>query len=192
MDYMNIDKIFGNRLVAYRHAYENRFVEPLPSGHALAPGAHIVTPWFGFAHHGIYVGEGKVVHYGALVYDIIRRPVEEVTLDSFTGGRPLFVVKHAEGVFEAERVIRRARSRIGESRYRLMSMNCEHFAEWCLHGEHRSFQVESALDFPHRAAAWWRANVQRLISRLTPSGVLRRPGDCDARARRTRPGTMAD
>ena len=44
------------------------------------PGAHLITPWLGFAHHGIYMGEGKVIHYGALVYDIIRKPVEEVTL----------------------------------------------------------------------------------------------------------------
>jgi Lecithin retinol acyltransferase len=31
-----------------------------------ALGSHLVTPRFGFAHHGIYVGGGKVVHYGAI------------------------------------------------------------------------------------------------------------------------------
>jgi hypothetical protein len=156
---MTIDKIFGNRLVAYRHAYENRFVRELSPGELPPPGAHVVTPWMGFAHHGIHVGEGRIVHYGALVYDIIRRPVEEVTIQRFCGSRPLFVVKHAECVFDTDEVIRRARSRIGENRYRLMTMNCEHFAEWCLHGEHRSFQVESALDFPRRASEWWRAKI---------------------------------
>ncbi|MBP4061169.1 lecithin retinol acyltransferase family protein [Aeromonas sp. Prich7-2] len=26
-------------------------------------GAHLVTPRTGYDHHGIYVGNGKVVHY---------------------------------------------------------------------------------------------------------------------------------
>jgi hypothetical protein len=156
---MTIDNIFGNRLVAYRHAYESRFVRELPPAELPPVGAHVVTPWLGFAHHGIHVGEGKVVHYGALEYDIIRRPVEEVTLAEFARGRPVFLVSHAQAMLEADEVVRRARSRIGENRYRLLSMNCEHFAEWCLHGEHRSFQVESALDFPRRAGEFWRTKI---------------------------------
>src|SRR5262245_4591317 len=119
-----IDQIFGNRLVAYRHAYESRFVRELLRDELPPLGAHVVTPWLGFAHHGIHVGEGKIVHYGALVYDIIRRPVEEVTLEKFANGRPVFVVSHAEAVLDAGEVVQRARSRIGENRYRLMSMNC--------------------------------------------------------------------
>ena len=77
--------------------------------HALAPGevppvgAHLITPWLGFTHHGIYVGSGKVVHYGALMYDIIRKPVEEVTLDGFAEGRPIYVVEHTEVCFDARR-----------------------------------------------------------------------------------------
>jgi hypothetical protein len=112
------------------------------------PGAHLITPWLGFAHHGIYVGEGRVVHYGALVYDIIRKPVEEVTLQAFSGGRPVFVVQHEEVPFEVPAIIQRARSRLGEHRYKLLSNNCEHFVEWCLHDEARSFQVDRALNFP--------------------------------------------
>ena len=112
------------------------------------PGAHLITPWLGFAHHGIYVGEGRVVHYGALVYDIIRKPVEEVTLQAFSGGRPVFVVQHEEVPFEVPAIIQRARSRLGEHRYKLLSNNCEHFVEWCLHDLPRSFQAETALAYP--------------------------------------------
>jgi hypothetical protein len=36
----------------------------------------------------------------------------------------------------------RARSRLGEARYRALSNNCEHLCEWCIYGEHRSRQVE--------------------------------------------------
>ena len=112
------------------------------------PGAHLITPWLGFAHHGIYIGEGKVIHYGALMYDIIRKPVEEVTLEQFSGGRPIFVVQHGDLPFTVEQIIERARGRLGESRYRLLTNNCEHFVEWCLYDVQRSFQVERALNFP--------------------------------------------
>ena len=121
---------------------------------ALAPGetpplgAHLITPFLGYTHHGIYVGDGKVVHYGALMYDIIRKPVEEVSLADFAEGRPMYVVLHEESAFDAEEVIRRARTRLGEKRYRLLTNNCEHFVEWCLHDVHRSFEVETALNFP--------------------------------------------
>jgi hypothetical protein len=50
--------------------------------------------------------------------------------------------------FEVPAIIQRARSRLGEHRYKLLSNNCEHFVEWCLHDEARSFQVDRALNFP--------------------------------------------
>ena len=130
------------------------------------PGAHLITPWLGFAHHGIYVGEGKVIHYGALVYDIIRKPVEEVTLEQFAGGRPVFVVQHEDLAFDVRVIIERARSRLGESRYRLLSNNCEHFVEWCLCDVSRSFQVERALNFPRFMGERIQAAVLSLAGRL--------------------------
>jgi hypothetical protein len=130
------------------------------------PGAHLITPWMGFAHHGIYVGEGKVIHYGALVYDLIRKPVEEVTLAAFCGGRPIFVVQPDELPFDVREIIARARSRLGERRYRLLSNNCEHFVEWCLYGEHRSFQVQRALEFPRYMGDCIQSAIIRVASRL--------------------------
>jgi Lecithin retinol acyltransferase len=131
-----------------------------------APGAHLITPWLGFAHHGIYVGEGRVIHYGALVYDIIRKPVEEVSLETFSGGRPVFVVQHESLPFDVSEIIGRARSRLGESRYRLLTNNCEHFVEWCLYDEHRSFQVERALEFPRFMGERIQSGLLRFAVRL--------------------------
>jgi hypothetical protein len=112
------------------------------------------------------MGEGKVIHYGALVYDLIRKPVEEVSLKSFSGGRPVFVVQHDELPFEVRDILERARSRLGEHRYRLLSNNCEHFVEWCLYGEHRSFQVDRALEFPRFMGERIQGAVARFIARL--------------------------
>ena len=130
------------------------------------PGAHLITPWLGFAHHGIYVGEGRVIHYGALVYDLIRKPVEEVTLEEFAGGRPVFVVQHEELLFEPAQVSERARSRLGENRFRLLSNNCEHFVEWCLYDVQRSFQVERALNFPRFMGERIQSTVTRFVGRV--------------------------
>jgi hypothetical protein len=144
---MNQDNTFAAEPVAYRSTARRRLQQLNPA--SLPPiGAHLVTPFCGFAHHGIYAGGGRVIHYGALMYDIIRKPVEEVAFEKFAAGRAVFVVQHTETCLDASLVVRRARSRLGEKRYRLLSNNCEHFVEWCLHGVSRSFQAESARAYP--------------------------------------------
>ena len=166
---MNATQIFGNRLIAYQYAFQSRTIRPLATDEEPALGAHLVTPWHGFAHHGIYVGDGRVVHYNARVYQLRRGPVEVTAMQEFHEGRQVFVVSHADDADETKEVIRRAMLRVGEDRYHLLDNNCEHLVEWCLHGVARSFQVESALDFPRRAGEFWRARLvkwgQSLFSR---------------------------
>jgi len=114
-------------------------------------GSHVVTARRGYLHHGIYVGGGRVVHYAGLANGLRGGPVEEISLDRFTRGKPAWVRINAPSNFDAREIIRRARSRVGEDRYRLLTNNCEHFCEWCLRGEHRSYQVEAWLARPRRA-----------------------------------------
>jgi hypothetical protein len=90
----------------------------------------------------------KVVHYAGLVHGLRRGPVEEVPFAHFARGQCVWVRSGAPSDFDAEEVIGRARSRVGEDRYRLLTNNCEHFCEWCLHGTARSFQVEAWLARP--------------------------------------------
>jgi hypothetical protein len=137
----------------------------LAEGEEPALGSHLVTPRLGFAHHGIYVGCGRVVHYGAFVHWLDRGPVEEVSLSQFTYQHTLWV-RPGAARFDYEEVIRRARSRIGENAYRLISNNCEHFCEWCLRGEHRSEQVERALVLPRRFARAVSSTAAALLSRF--------------------------
>jgi hypothetical protein len=162
---MKSDQIFGNRLVAYQYAYQSRYVRELVDEEPPV-GAHLVTPWRGFAHHGIYLGGGRVIHYNARVYRLNRRPVEETDMPEFAEGRPVFVVSHEDDVHAVDEVVRRARSRLGEDRYHLLNNNCEHLVEWCLHGVARSFQVESALEFPLRAGDWWLGRLFTFACRL--------------------------
>jgi len=147
-----------------------RLVKALNPGELPPPGAHLITPWLGYTHHGLYVGDGKVIQYGALKYDFIRKPVEEVTIGSFAEGRAVFVVTHAQECFDARKAIDRARSRLGEKQYRLLSNNCEHFVEWCLHDEHRSFEVETALNFPR----WFGERILAAALRFAKSELAQR------------------
>jgi hypothetical protein len=115
---------------------------------AIPIGAHLVTRRLGYTHHGIYVGEGRVVHYAGLAGVIGRGPVEEVGLAAFAGAREIEVRAEPSARFAGEVAAARARSRLGEGAYRLISNNCEHFCAWCLHGVSRSQQIEQLLGLP--------------------------------------------
>ena len=154
----------------------------LVTGSELLLAEHIVTPRRGYLHHGIYVGGGKIVHYAGFAHGLRRRPVEETTLDRFARGRPVWVRSDApSSIFSSREVIHRARSRMGEDTYRLLTNNCEHFCEWCLHGEHRSYQVETWLARPGRTLS----RAIRLIARRL--SALGRIGLRPARAAATNP-----
>jgi hypothetical protein len=146
--------------------------------------SHVLTPRRGYLHHGIYVGGGKVVHYSGLGDGLRRGPVEEISLARFTRGRALWV-RSKPSDFDCREVIRRARSRVGEDCYRLLSNNCEHFCEWCLRGDHRSYQVEALLARLARALQ----ATTRLIARpfIQARRIGRRPVRSASRAEKHPP-----
>lgn len=123
-----------------------------PSGldQELPLGAHLITPRLGYDHHGVYAGRGRVVHYSGLSGFWQCGPVEEVSLSQFVNGHPVRIVEHLESRYLPEEVVRRARSRLGENDYRLLTNNCEHFCNWCASGISRSAQVERRLQLPFR------------------------------------------
>lgn len=110
---------------------------------ALLPGTHLMSRRRGYVHHGLYAGDGRVIHYAGLQRRGLRGPVEEVTLEQFAAGRGWQVKPWARPQFSGPSAVERARSRLGENRYRLWSNNCEHLVEWALGGTPRSVQVEA-------------------------------------------------
>ena len=88
-----------------------------------------------FLHHGIDLGDGSVAHY------LEGRSILRSSLEDFSRGATVNVVNHTQASPSGV-TLRRAMSRIGEQRYNLLFNNCEHFANWCKTGRHRSSQVE--------------------------------------------------
>jgi len=111
----------------------------------LLPGCWLVTPRRGYTHHGIYIGQGQVVHYAGLAHRWRRGPVEVVTLSEFSNRRQIHIRWTPSPVYVGAPAVQRAMSRIGENRYRIITNNCEHFCAWCVDGLSRSQQVDRWL-----------------------------------------------
>jgi hypothetical protein len=122
-------------------------------------------------HHGIYVGNGRVVHYAGLAHGLRRGPVEQVSLERFARGRSI-CIQPGQRRFDRGQVVERALSRLGESHYRILTNNCEHFCEWALCGESRSGQIDCVRAMPRmicRAVAYL---YQRLVRVLSPGSAF--------------------
>ena len=107
----------------------------------LAPGTQLIISRTGYRHHGIYVGNGRVIHYAGR----IRYPeglIEEVSIVGFSRGGAVRIGRQPDGASRGQNVVLRARSRLGERRYDVVRNNCEHFCNWCQFGEHRSSQID--------------------------------------------------
>ena len=100
-----------------------------------------------FRHYGVYVGDGKVIHFAALSGQEIsfaNAIIDETTLDRFLNGRALRIDDGIEAEFPPDAIIARARSRLGQANYCLLTNNCEHFARWVVTGSSVSRQVLNA------------------------------------------------
>ena len=127
-----------------------------------------------FNHHGIDLGDGTVAHY-LEGREILRSPLEE-----FSQGQPLRVINYVEASPQGV-TLRRAMGRLGEQDYNLLFNNCEHFANWCKTGRHRSGQIE---DWLHTGSLGALALGQLMpAALLTGLGMLLRKGVIDEQSR---------
>src|SRR5262245_51359735 len=76
--------------------------------------AHLVTPRGFYTHHGVYVGNGRVIHYAGFATGFGRGPVEDVSLGHFAHGGDIRVRSATTPRFDRGEVVERARSRLGE------------------------------------------------------------------------------
>ena len=113
----------------------------------LQPGDHIHVRRHGlfYSHHGIYVGDDKVIHYrGAGKKEKRDAIVRETSLGKFLGGGILRRHDYKKRLLPSE-IVKRTRDLLGEERYSIVFNNCEHFAAYCATGNKKSKQVRKAL-----------------------------------------------
>jgi hypothetical protein len=118
-------------------------------------GDHLMSSRIGYTHHGIYVGDGQVIHYSGLSDGLHAGPIELTTLDAFAAGRTIRIHQYEESQYNGEDAIRRAYTRLGEDRYDLQANNCEHFCTWVRTGKHVSTQVQLVETMAGAIGAGW-------------------------------------
>ncbi|MEN8390788.1 lecithin retinol acyltransferase family protein [Acinetobacter indicus] len=104
-------------------------------------GAHLIVKHFGYTHHGIYAGRGRVIHYSGFAHLFKKHPIEITSLDKFSHGKPVHVQHYDQPKYKGRKVVRRMRSRMHENNYHLIINNCEHLCTWAITGVESSPQV---------------------------------------------------
>lgn len=103
-------------------------------------------------HYGIYVSDDEVIQFGLppvgrSITDSAGVNVCATDIDGFACGSFVEVClpdrKERKKRFPPDKTVRIARSRLGEGGYNALHNNCEHFANECYWGEHRSEQEQA-------------------------------------------------
>lgn len=123
----NFRETLGNAL----HLYKGKVLvdEPKLADHLYISGIADL-----YTHHGLYVGDGKVIHFAKRDIDSIY--IHETTLEEFSKGKPIYVLSKGDSPirYSAETVVYRAKTRMNEEDYNLANNNCENFVRWCRFG----------------------------------------------------------
>ena len=106
----------------------------------MARGDHLKVDRGIYFHHGIDLGDGRVIHYRGEHGEKVDPHVRVDSMDNFVRGCRVTTVQYGASA-TADVVVERAFSRLGEREYSLTGNNCEHFARWCKTGVAVSEQV---------------------------------------------------
>lgn len=103
-------------------------------------GKHLKVLRLGYTHHGVGVGDQRVIHFQGGLLEGQQAVIVESSLADFLQGSQLIICEHRDSL-PAQEVAKRAHSKLGYQRYHLGWDNCEHFAMWCVTGRFQSEQV---------------------------------------------------
>ena len=107
-----------------------------------------------FYHHGIYIGNGRIIHFAVIDKETERDPykavVHECDIASFLRGGELEVRVYDKDelqyVRKADDVMKLARCSIGEKGYDLIKNNCEDFSNRCAYVKAPRTQLDDYRD----------------------------------------------
>lgn len=124
---------------------------PVP-GHFFQVPTTLVSDSHGtnlYEHHGIYIGDGKVIHFAAPDGDFsMDIKIRETTLGKFKDGGELeirdFDAVDNDLKLSNDEIVQRAKNSLERQdfgSYNLLTNNCEHFANYCVFGKKFSEQA---------------------------------------------------
>ena len=166
--YRIVDSASMQKAIGSKEAMEAR-LERLAKGDFLEAGDVIGVHRPGYEHYGIYIGNGRVIHYAGDGSDFLgpiciheadfsefikdggeyfflhfqeKMPIKIYRSEKLYSGDKLpFANTKEYRIFSSEETVKRARERVGEEEYNLIFRNCENFALWCKTGVEESTQV---------------------------------------------------
>ena len=109
----------------------------------LSLGDHIYVKRLLYSHHGIYAGDGKVIHYTGEEKEKKDPSVRETDIDGFLKGGKLKKRNYKRRLPSSE-TLSLANEHLSDKNYSLTLNNCEHFATYCATGKKKSNQVRKA------------------------------------------------
>ena len=133
----------------------------------LNQGDHIYVRRKGllYSHHGIYSGEGTVIHFKGAVREKKDPIVIKTDLENFLNGGKLKRRNYKRRLPHAE-TLRIATDHLSKKGYSLAFNNCEHFASYCATGKKRSAQVRNVVSgIATITLAVTGAVIQKMISK---------------------------
>ena len=97
-----------------------------------------------YSHHGIYAGEGLVIHFKGTVKEKKDPVVTMTDIDNFLDGGKL-KRRHYRKRLPPDETLRLAKDHLYQKGYSLTFYNCEHFATFCATGKKKSSQVRNVF-----------------------------------------------
>ena len=183
-----VESFINNLAIEYQNIPKSNQIQYALKPFDLAntpPGTHILVdsnfdffygPSIPIKHHGIYLGDGKIIHYTTNPdpnsFDKGKVFVESI--ENFTDDiSKIQAVEYPDGLVSksTEEIINTALSREGEAKYNVLFNNCEHFANKSITGKAVSNQVERWKDLGNKtvvpiAKAAYGAGVKYGIDKL--------------------------
>ena len=108
----------------------------------LVPGDHVYVkrPKKFYTHHGIYAGNGKVIHFTGSIREKEHPMVRETDIEKFAKNGIVKPRIYKNRIPHGKTLLT-AKKSLSYDRYSFFWNNCEHFATYCALGKKRSGQV---------------------------------------------------
>ena len=107
-------------------------------------GDHIYVRRLVYSHHGIYAGDGNVIHYTGEEKEKKDPLIRETDIEDFLKGGKLRRRNYKKRL-PPSATLSLAKKHLSKNSYSLALNNCEHFATYCATGKKKSRQLREAV-----------------------------------------------